>query len=68
MIVENTVSNNPEQAPDYIRPQGADFAQGFVLSAPVAVGFTPDCSVGSDELCARIGTAKTCNSPCFYGE
>ena len=53
ITVENTGSNTPEQAPDYIRPQGADFAQGFVLSAPVGLD-SPQIALLAAMNCARV--------------
>ena len=52
-----TVSNNPEQAPDYIRPQGADFAQGFVLSAPVGLD-SPQIALLAAMNCARVSVRR----------
>ena len=52
-----TVSNNPEQAPDYIRPQGADFAQGFVLSAPVRLD-SPQIALLAAMNCARVSVRR----------
>ncbi len=52
-----TVSNTPEQAPDYIRPQGADFAQGFVLSAPVGLD-SPQIALLAAMNCARVSVRR----------
>ena len=52
-----TVSNNPEQPPDYIRPQGADFAQGFVLSAPVRLD-SPQIALLAAMNCARVSVRR----------
>ncbi len=57
LTVENTVSNNPEQAPDYIRPQGVDFAQGFVLSAPVRLD-SPQIALLAAMNCARVSVRR----------
>ena len=57
ITVENTGSNNPEQAPDYIRPQGADFAQGFVLSAPVGLD-SPQIALLAAMNCARVSVRR----------
>ncbi len=57
ITVENTGSNNPEQAPDYIRPQGADFAQGFVLSAPVRLD-SPQIALLAAMNCARVSVRR----------
>ncbi len=52
-----TVSNNPEHPPDYIRPQGADFAQGFVLSAPVRLD-SPQIALLAAMNCARVSVRR----------
>ncbi len=57
ITVENTGSNNPEHPPDYIRPQGADFAQGFVLSAPVRLD-SPQIALLAAMNCARVSVRR----------